>query len=59
MFSIKKMGRVLIITLFVICASFGIGIFGSGFRENFMHRRNVIERVEDIKEEDDEDEQKS
>ena len=54
MFSIKKMGRVLIITLFVICASFGIGIFGTGFRENFMHRRNAIELVEKSKEEDEE-----
>ena len=53
----KKMGRVLIITLFVICASFGIGIFGSGFRENFMDRRNSIELVEKSKgEEDDEKE---
>jgi hypothetical protein len=50
------MGRVLIITLFVICASFGIGIFGTGFRENFMHRRNSIELVE--KRKDEEEDQK-
>ena len=53
MFSIKKIGRVLIITLFVICASFGIGIFGTGFRESFMHRRNSIEQVEKRKDEED------
>ena len=51
------MGRVLIITMFVICASFGIGIFGTGFRENFMNRRNTTELVE--KKENEEDEQKN
>ena len=47
------MGRALIIMLFIICASFGIGIFGAGFKENFMHRRDTTELVE--KKEDEED----
>ncbi len=50
------MGRVLIITVFVICASFGIGLFGTAFRENLLQKRNTTELVE--KKEDEEDEQK-
>jgi hypothetical protein len=54
MLSIKKAGRVLIIAVFIICASFGIGIFGAGYRENFMNKRDTIELVEK-KDDDDED----
>jgi hypothetical protein len=56
MLFIKRAWRLLIITLFVICASFGIGIFGTNFRENFMNRRNSIELVE--KKDDEDDDQK-
>lgn len=57
MLPIKKAGRVLVITLFIICASFGIGIFGTGFRENFMHKETTVELVE--KKEDEEDDKKN
>jgi hypothetical protein len=46
MISIKKVGRILIVSLFIICASVGIGIFGVNFRENFIHKENKIELVE-------------
>lgn len=54
MLSIKKVGRGLIIALFIICASFGIGIFGAGFRDNFLQKRNTIELLDKKDEEDDE-----
>jgi hypothetical protein len=53
MLSIKKVGRGLVIALFILCASFGIGIFGAGFRDNFLQKRNTIELVEKKDEEDD------
>jgi hypothetical protein len=46
MISIKKVGRILIVSLFIICASFGIGIFGVNFRETFINKENKIELVE-------------
>jgi hypothetical protein len=56
MLYIKRAWRLLIISLFVICASFGIGIFGTNFRENFMNRKkNAIELVEKKEDEDDDE----
>ena len=54
---LKKLGRILIISIFIILASFGIGVFGVNFRESFMNKETRIEMVdkkndEDIGEED-------
>jgi len=51
----KKIGRILIISVFIILASFGIGLFGVNFRESFMNKETRIEMV-DKKEDDDESE---
>ena len=50
---LKKIGRILIISIFIILASFGIGLFGVNFRESFMNKETRIEMV-DRKEDDDE-----
>jgi len=50
---LKKIGRILIISVFIILASFGIGLFGVNFRESFMNKETRIEMV-DEKEDDDE-----
>jgi hypothetical protein len=50
---LKKIGRILIISVFIILASFGIGLFGVNFRETFMNKETRIELV-DKKEDDDE-----
>jgi len=50
---LKKIGRILIISVFIILASFGIGLFGVNFREAFMNKETRIELV-DKKEDDDE-----
>ncbi|HYI76360.1 MAG TPA: hypothetical protein VEW65_01990 [Chryseolinea sp.] len=52
---LKKIGRTLIISIFIILASFGIGLFGVNFRESFMNKETRIEMV-DKKEDDDESE---
>jgi hypothetical protein len=49
----KKLGRILIISIFIILAAFGIGIFGVNHRESFMNKETRIEMVE---KKDDEDE---
>ena len=55
---LKKLGRILIISIFIILASFGIGIFGVNFRESFINKETRIEMVEKKNDEDkDEDEQ--
>ena len=55
---LKKLGRVLIISMFIILASFGIGLFGVNFRESFVHKETRIEMVEKKNDEDlEEDEQ--
>jgi hypothetical protein len=50
----KEIGRILILSLFIILASFGMGMFGVNYRERFMHKTTQIELIE-RKEEDDED----
>lgn len=55
MLYLKKVGRVLIITLFIVCAAFGMGIFGINYRERFMNKENRIELVENKDDEDDEE----
>jgi hypothetical protein len=52
---LKKIGRILIISVFIILASFGIGLFGVNFRESFMNKETRIELV-DKKDDDDESE---
>ena len=52
---LKKIGRILIISVFIILASFGIGLFGVNFRESFMNKETRIEMV-DKKDDDDESE---
>jgi hypothetical protein len=49
---LKKLGRILIISLFIILASFGIGVFGVNFRESFIHKETRIEMVEKKTDED-------
>ena len=49
---LKKLGRILIISIFIILASFGIGIFGVNFRESFIHNETRIELVEKKNDED-------
>ena len=49
---LKKLGRILIISIFIILASFGIGIFGVHFRESFIHKETRIELVEKKNDED-------
>lgn len=43
----------LILTTFIVLASFGLGIFGLNFRERFLHKETQIELVEKRNEEDD------
>lgn len=50
----KEIGRILILSLLIILASFGMGMFGVNYRERFMHKTNQIELVE-RKQEDEED----
>ena len=49
---LKKLGRILIISIFIVLASFGIGVFGVNFRESFMHKETRIEMVEKKNDED-------
>jgi hypothetical protein len=49
---LKKLGRILIISIFIILASFGIGIFGVNFRESFVNKETRIEMVEKKNDED-------
>jgi hypothetical protein len=49
---LKKIGRILIISIFIILASFGIGIFGVNFRESFINKETRIEMVEKKNDED-------
>ena len=49
---LKKLGRILIISLFIILASFGIGVFGVNFRESFINKETRIELVEKKNDED-------
>ena len=49
---LKKLGRILIISLFIILASFGIGIFGVNFRESFINKETRIELVQKKNDED-------
>ena len=49
---LKKLGRILIISIFIILASFGIGLFGVNFRESFIHKETRIEMVERKNDED-------
>jgi hypothetical protein len=49
---LKKLGRILIISIFIILASFGIGIFGVNFRESFLNKETRIEMVEKKNDED-------
>lgn len=49
---LKKLGRILIISFFIILASFGIGVFGVNFRESFIHKETRIEMVEKKNDED-------
>ena len=49
---LKKLGRILIISIFIILASFGIGIFGVNFRESFINKETRIELVEKKNDED-------
>ena len=49
---LKKLGRILIISLFIILASFGIGVFGVNFRESFINKETRIEMVEKKNDED-------
>jgi hypothetical protein len=49
---LKKSGRILIISIFIILASFGIGIFGVNFRESFINKETRIEMVEKKNDED-------
>jgi hypothetical protein len=49
---LKKLGRILIISIFIILASFGIGLFGVNFRESFINKETRIEMVEKKNDED-------
>ena len=49
---LKKLGRILIISIFIILASFGIGVFGVNFRESFINKETRIEMVEKKNDED-------
>ena len=49
---LKKLGRILIISLFIILASFGLGVFGVNFRESFINKETRIEMVEKKNDED-------
>jgi len=49
---LKKLGRILIISLFIILASFGIGVFGVNFRESFINKETRIELVQKKNDED-------
>lgn len=49
---LKKLGRILIISIFIVLASFGIGVFGVNFRESFMNKETRIEMVEKKNDED-------
>jgi hypothetical protein len=49
---LKKIGRILIISIFIVLASFGIGIFGVNFREFFVNKETRIEMVEKKNDED-------
>jgi hypothetical protein len=52
---LKKIGRFLIISMFVILASFGLGFTGVNHRELFQNNENRIEML-DKRDEEDEDE---
>ena len=49
----------LIVTIFIILASFGLGMFGLNFRERFLNKETQIELVEKKNEEDDFDKNES
>ena len=49
---LKKLGRILIISLFIILASFGTGVFGVNFRESFINKETRIELVQKKNDED-------
>jgi len=49
---LKKLGRILIISIFIILASFGIGVFNVNFRESFINKETRIEMVEKKNDED-------
>ena len=49
---LKKLGRILIISIFIILASFGIGVFGVNFRESFINKETRIELVQKKNDED-------
>ncbi len=50
---LKKIGRILILTMFIVLASFGLGILGLNFRERFLNKEIQIELVEKRNDEDD------
>lgn len=50
----KKIGRILILSVFIILASFGMG-FGMNYRERFENKATQIELVQ--RKDDDEDEE--
>jgi hypothetical protein len=56
---LKRIGRMLILTIFIILASFGLGMFGLNFRERFLNKETQIELVEKKNEEDDFDKNES
>ena len=49
---LKKLGRILIISIFIILAPFGIGVLGVNFRESFINKETRIEMVEKKNDED-------
>ena len=51
----KKIGRILILSMFIILASFGMG-FGMNYRERFVDKENRIELVEKKDDESEENE---
>ena len=54
---LKKIGRILILSIFIILASFGMGLFGINYRERYLHKETRIElsdkRDEERESEDD------
>jgi hypothetical protein len=56
---LKKAGRILLFTLMIVLASFGLGVMSSlNNRERFMDKENQIELVQKKEDEDDSEQMK-
>ena len=55
---LKKLLRTIVLVLFIVLASIGLGLFNLNPRSPYMHKENNIELVEKKEDEDTEKEQK-